>query len=214
MTYQEYDEFDLEVRKDLLRYSKKWRQLKKLQQQLSQKRLEMERQFDEDTEKERAEIASLEEEIISAKTAAQSKLQIKALTSERRSFLGGMVTIQVRKEPGEYDEERLVKWASRFPYMWKIPEKKKVSMDAFSKARDYLYQHSPELLVLDDAVALRHAIETTKAGHRRYPDAPVEIVDKPTNISDEKFGKVMDTILLEEGLDVEEQTGSTGGRAG
>lgn len=187
-----YDNVDQEIRSYLIEKVPAYLEYKKISEEMNVRRLEFERKFQEDNKADLDRMMKLRQEIDDLYDRFVADVQKRTTMSygERKRYMDGMVVLQIRQKPGEYDQKKLVAWAVRYPGVLTAPKKD----DRWLK---YLQEHKPELLVVDESAAVKLATTRTEDGRPVYEDSPVPIVDYVTTPSEETFRKVMTQLEVE-----------------
>lgn len=191
-----YDDIDRRIREYLIEKVPDYLRLADLKKILDVQRFELERKFQEDNKTILDEIMKLETEIADLYKRFVDDVQGRTTRSygERKKYMDGIVVVQVRQRPGEYDSKKLQAWAKTYPGVLTAPKKD----DRWLK---YLQEHKPELLVVDEAAAVKLATTRTEDGRPVYDDSPVPVVDYVTTPSEDTFRKVMTQLEIEYTVD-------------
>lgn len=113
----------------------------------------------------------------------------------RRKYLGGLVSVNVLPRAGEYLPEDLEAWVKDNEYwqLMSLPDKKK-EQTTYDLLTQWLRTTKSDYLVVDMKQAEKTAIDKDEHWNKVFPESPVPLVGKVTQVSEEKLNKVMSTL--------------------
>jgi DNA repair exonuclease SbcCD ATPase subunit len=193
---------DQGLRESLKAWSSDWEELQSITKALEEARKAWEQQF----LKAHEALISREAELKAFFEQLHAKLQDTAEAivwqEDRRAIMGGLLKVQVRKRPIEYDPEVLVSWARQYPQTFGLPkdkEKMKMLLDVLR------LQHS-NMLDVDLREAEKLATMVGDDGQKVFEDSPLELEEYVTRISPDMFSKIMTILATENDFDIRRQS--------